>query len=99
MSVSGGGGISLVPYSFLDPRSLLGGYVQGESMSRPMYTGGVGIPEKGRAYQGVEVYPPTWDLGYLPPPTVLTPSGGHHNTFGWQAGETQPTGILSCKHM
>ena len=37
----------------------------------------------------------TWDLGYLPPPGP-TPSGGHQNTYGWQAGGTHPTGMLSC---
>ena len=30
------------------------------------------------------------------PLPVLTPSGGHPNTYGWQAGGTHPTGILSC---
>ena len=42
-------------------------------------------------------YPPsgTWDLGYLPPP-VPTPSGGHQNTYGWQAGGTHPTGMFNC---
>ena len=28
-------------------------------------------------------------------PTVVTPSGGHRNTYGWQAGSTHPTGMLS----
>ena len=27
---------------------------------------------------------------------VLTSSGGHQNTYGWQAGGTHPTGMLSC---
>ena len=27
---------------------------------------------------------------------VLTPSGGHRNTYGWQAGGTHPTEMLSC---
>ena len=35
-----------------------------------------------------------WDLGY--PPLVLTPSGGHQNTYGWQVGGMHPTGMLSC---
>ena len=26
---------------------------------------------------------------------VLTPSGGHRNTYGWQAGGTHPTEMLS----
>ena len=30
------------------------------------------------------------------PPPVLTASGGHQNTYGWQAGGTYPTGMLSC---
>ena len=36
----------------------------------------------------------TWDTH---PPPALTPSGGHQNTYGWQAGGTHPTGMLSCK--
>ena len=34
-----------------------------------------------------------------PPPTnplVLVSSGGHRNTYGWQAGGTHPTGMMSC---
>ena len=27
---------------------------------------------------------------------VLTPSDGQKNTYGWQAGGTHPTGMLSC---
>ena len=27
---------------------------------------------------------------------VLTLSGGHRNTYGWQAGGTHPTEMLSC---
>ena len=34
----------------------------------------------------------TWDT-YTPVPT---PSGSHQNTYGWQAGDTHPTGMLSC---
>ena len=29
-------------------------------------------------------------------PPVLTPSGGHQNTYGWQADGTHPTGMFSC---
>ena len=29
-------------------------------------------------------------------PTVLRLSGGHQNTYGWQAGGTLPTEMLSC---
>ena len=39
----------------------------------------------------------TW--GHTPapsPPLVLTFSGGHWNTYVWQAGGTLPTGVLSC---
>ena len=42
-----------------------------------------------------------WDLFKLdhlwthPSPLVLT-SGGHRSTYGWQAGSTYPTGMLSC---
>ena len=32
----------------------------------------------------------------LAPSLVLTPSGGHRNTYGWQASGTLPTGMLSC---
>ena len=32
----------------------------------------------------------TWDLGY-PPPPVLTSSGGHQNTYGFQVGGAHPT--------
>ena len=28
--------------------------------------------------------------------TVVTPNGDHRNTYGWQAGSTHPTGMLSC---
>ena len=30
------------------------------------------------------------------PPLVLTSSGGHWNTYGWQVGGTHPIGMLSC---
>ena len=33
----------------------------------------------------------TWDTHY----PVLTPSGSQHNIYGWQAGGTHPTGMLS----
>ena len=67
-----------------------------------------GYTRRGWVYQGVEVgipevvgwflYPPltlpAWGLRY--PPSVLTPSGSHYNTYDWQADYTQPTGMLSC---
>ena len=31
-----------------------------------------------------------------PPPLILTPSSSHQNTYGWQASDTHPTGMLSC---
>ena len=31
-----------------------------------------------------------------PPQLVPTPSGGHRNTYGWQAGGTHHTGMYSC---
>ena len=31
-----------------------------------------------------------------PLPTLLISSGGHQNMYGWQAGGTHPTGMLSC---
>ena len=34
----------------------------------------------------------TWDINPL---LVLTPSGSHHSTYGWQAGSTHHTGMLS----
>ena len=37
----------------------------------------------------------TCSLEDLPPP-VLTSSGGHRNTYGWQAGGLYPTGMQSC---
>ena len=38
----------------------------------------------------------TWGpTSHPPPPPVLTPSGGHRNTYSWQAGGTHPTGMLS----
>ena len=53
-----------------------------------VHRGGVSIPEGRDEY--VQGYPPpTWDLGY--PPLLLTPP----KTYGWQAGGTHPTGMLS----
>ena len=41
---------------------------------------------------------PDRGLGYLhlSPPPILTPCGGHQNTYGRQVGETHSTGILFC---
>ena len=52
--------------------------------------GGLGIP--GRVGVDILGVVGTWDT-YTPVPT---PSGGHQNTHGWQAGDTHPTGTLSC---
>ena len=56
--------------------------------------GGVGMSEgRGVHVQGVVCIPPvrgTWDTH----PLVLTPSGGHHNMYGWQAGGMHP--LLEC---
>ena len=38
----------------------------------------------------------SFSFRYLPPPPVLTPSGGHQNRYSWQADGTHPTGMLSC---
>ena len=38
----------------------------------------------------------TCSLEGLHLPTVLTSSGGHQNTYSWQAGGTHPTGMPSC---
>ena len=65
-----------------------GGYTRGQ-----VYQIGVGIAE-GR---GGSMYTTPLDLGYPPyTPLALTPSAGHQNTYGWQAGGTHPTGMLSC---
>ena len=70
------------------PKSLLG-----MDMSRGN-TKGVGTVGGAGGY----VYAPAPDMGpgILTSPSVLTPSGGHHITYGWQAGAMHPTGMLSC---
>ena len=46
--------------------------------------------------------PGTWGLEYSTPktryssPSILTHSGGHWNTYGWQVVGTHLTGMLSC---
>ena len=58
--------------------------------------GGVGVSGgRGVHVQGVVCIPPvrgTWDTH----PLVLTPSGGHHNMYGCQAGGMHPSRMLSC---
>ena len=66
------------------------------------YSRGGGISERGgyaRGWdrEGVDEYGHPfrhgiWDT--LSP--VLIPSGGHHNTYSWQAGGMHPIGMLSC---
>ena len=54
--------------------------------------GGASIPEGGAA--GI---PAGGYLGsHVGGGGVLTPSGGHHNTYGWKVASTHPTGMLSC---
>ena len=62
-----------------------GRYVQGTGMSR----GGGAV---GSMFRGGGM---PWDLG-CPPSPVLTPSDSDQNTYGWQAGGTHPTEMLSC---
>ena len=38
------------------------------------------------------VFHAAWDTH----PLVLTPSGSHQNTYGWQAGGTHPIAMFSC---
>ena len=45
---------------------------------------------------GIHPPPQTWDLSLDTHPPLLTPSGGHQNMYGWHAGGTHPTGMLSC---
>ena len=63
-----------------------GGYVQGVFSRGWVYQrGGVGIPE---GVDGVGMYTArhgTIDTHSAP---VLTPSGSHHNMYGWQMGDT-----------
>ena len=58
-----------------------GGHVQGVGMSGEGISREMGIP-------GLMIYIYT--------PLVLTPSGSHQNIYGWKAGGTHPTGMLSC---
>ena len=58
-----------------------------------MSGGWVGLSRERTGISGLMQYPSPLDLGY--PPPVLTPSGGHQNTYSWQAGCMQPTGMLN----
>ena len=71
-------------------------YTREQEVGKP---DGKGIPEGRGGYTrrggvGMYTHPQTWDLGY--PASVLTPSGGHHNTYRCQVGTTNPTAMLSC---
>ena len=59
----------------------LGGYTRGSR-----YTRGAGV--------GMYT-PPDRGPGMPTHPQVLTPTGGYHNTYGWQTGGMHPTGMLS----
>ena len=54
---------------------------------------GAGIPRGGVASREGGRY--TQQVG-IATPMVLTSSGGHQNTYGWQAGGPYSTGMLSC---
>ena len=61
-------------------------------MPGPM-SGGEGIPEVWRGWVCIPL-PPDMGPG-IPNPTPV-PSADHHNMYGWPAGGTHPTGLLSC---
>ena len=49
--------------------------------------------------QGIGMYThpqPPLDMGPGYQLRLLTPTGGHHNMYSWQASSTHPTGMLSC---
>ena len=69
-----------------------GGYVSSDDHQVSLAGVEVGMSRE-RGY--VQVVGIPWDLGY-PPSTVLEPSGGQQNTYGWQASGTHRTGMLSC---
>ena len=65
-----------------------GEYIQGVGMSWGGYVQGEYV--LGGGYSTPDIKPG------IPTPSVLTPSGGHQNTCGWQACGIHPTGMLSC---
>ena len=75
----------------------MGGYYD-----RSQTPGGEGIPEGGSYIVGLGsgyttlVYNPPYMRPGIPTIPVLTPSGGHCNTYGWQVDSTHPIGMLSC---
>ena len=75
-----------------------GVYTREQEVGKPdegRYARGQGwVYQKGWGGVGMYTHPQTWDLGY--PPSVLTPSGVHHNAYICQVGGTHPTGMLSC---
>ena len=54
-----------------------------------MFTQEGWISQRGWVYHGVGTH--SWDIGFWDIPGVLTPSGGHQNTCGWQADGKHPT--------
>ena len=67
------------------------GHSRGEVYQRE-----VGTPEGGGEREWVRMDTPS-DMGSgIPSAPVLTPSGGHHNMYGWHADGMHPTGMLSC---
>ena len=82
---SGGGGVLTPCYWHLVVATKTGGEYSCSHVPSwgDEYSGGVGT--WGVSTQGVGTHP-----------LLLTPSGGHQNMYGWQAGGTHPTGMLSC---
>ena len=78
----------------------------GVGISGPMSCLGVSVP--GSMFlpsRSVGTHPQTWNTRPRPghgtcqggeySPPLLTPSGGRQNMYGWHAGGTHPTGMLS----
>ena len=82
MSLPGGGWVWLILGPFW-------GMTRGIGMSK-------GCMSKGGYIRGWVYHRGRYTGGIYNPPLVLTPSGGHHNTYSWQAGGMHPTGMLSC---
>ena len=85
LSPGGIGWASLVPGPFFWEASIPGP----RSLPGGEYAGGRWVPRG--EYSGDE-YP----TGVGTQPLLLTPSGSHQNMYGWRAGGTHPTGMLSC---
>ena len=66
-------------------------------------SGGIGMSRgggvcPGGVKMGVGMYGGGYTMGPGIPP-VLTPSGYHQKTYGWQADGTHPTEMFSCSLM